>query len=54
MRETNFNDRAYSMLVLAPSRTVGVYAKMPEPAQESPAGAALPGCGKEASEVERA
>ena len=30
VRETNFNDRAFSMLVLAPSRTVAVYAKIPE------------------------
>ena len=37
MRETNFNDRAYSMLVLAPARTVGIYAKMPEPDQGSSA-----------------
>ena len=28
--ETNFNDRAFSMRVYAPSRTVGIYAKMPE------------------------
>ena len=30
MRETNFNDRAFSMKVYAPSRTVGIYARMPE------------------------
>jgi hypothetical protein len=30
VRESNFNDRAFSMLVLAPSRTVAVYAKIPE------------------------
>lgn len=28
--ETNFNNRAFSMLVAAPSRIVVVYAKMPE------------------------
>ena len=35
--ETNFNDRAFSMLVAAPSRTVSVYALMPEKLQEMPA-----------------
>lgn len=31
VRETNFNDRPHSMLVLSPSRTVVVYARAPEP-----------------------
>ncbi|EIE25420.1 starch branching enzyme [Coccomyxa subellipsoidea C-169] len=35
--ETNFNDRAFSMLVASPSRTVAVYALMPEDPHESPA-----------------
>lgn len=34
-RETNFNDRAFSMRVYAPSRTVGIYAKMPEQSEGS-------------------
>jgi hypothetical protein len=35
--ESNFNDRAFSMMVAAPSRTVAVYALMPEEPQELPA-----------------
>jgi hypothetical protein len=31
--ESNFNERAFSMKVLAPSRTVGIYAKIPEPSE---------------------
>ena len=37
VRETNFNDRAFSMKVCAPSRTVGIYARMPEPEEETAA-----------------
>ena len=33
--DTNFNDRAFSMLVAAPSRTVAVYALMPETSQKT-------------------
>ena len=35
VRETNFNDRAFSMKVYAPSRTVGIYARMPEQIQDA-------------------
>ena len=30
VRETNFNNRAYSMKVYAPSRTVSIYVRMTE------------------------
>ena len=30
VRETNFNDRAHSMRVAAPARSVVVYARVPE------------------------
>ena len=36
VRETNFNNRAYSMKVYAPSRTVSIYVRMAEePASEN-------------------
>ena len=37
VQETNFNDRAFSMKVYAPSRSVGIYARMPEPGEETAA-----------------
>ena len=35
VRETNFNDRAFSMKVYAPSRTVGIYARIPEQSKDA-------------------
>ena len=37
--DTNFNNRAHSMLVAAPARTMAVYARIPEP-HEAPYAAA--------------